>query len=177
MLFLVTASRLFIVLYLCVSMLTASGSPLPASGGTPRHQLPHESRPELDVQLGHSQPRGNPPVTHAILVIDDLVVTAVWTDRAAQTQLRPEAFAKKDLNRIRDHFAWITLGKAVFKSPAGTKQALLSIELPPHKETGGKCWEYIGSALETLEARGELVEPTSIIKNFKEAKSKFRDIY
>ncbi|KAJ3794103.1 hypothetical protein GGU11DRAFT_343544 [Lentinula aff. detonsa] len=157
MLFLVTASRLFTVLYLCVSMLTASGSPLPTSG-------------ELDIRLGLDILE-NEVVIHAVLAIGVTRVHASWTDKS-HTQLRP-----KEIQDVIRSYDWTPLGKAKFKSSADHEQALqalLSIELPPYKETGGDCWDYVEAALETLEKRDELLDSASILKGFKDKEKKFR---
>ncbi|KAJ3992224.1 hypothetical protein F5050DRAFT_972387 [Lentinula boryana] len=174
MLFTVSTSRLFTLLYLCVSILTASGSPLPPDGViSSRPELPPGSRfkSEVQLELGYDKLKQTSTV-HAVLTIDDTTVHATWTDNS-YTQLHPEEISEIRLKHFRSDFAWIPLGEAKFKSPADKEQALkdiLSIKLPPYTETGGSCWNYIESALKTLTKREELLDSASVLEKFTESK-------
>ncbi|KAJ3747037.1 hypothetical protein DFH05DRAFT_1521371 [Lentinula detonsa] len=177
MLFTVTTSRLFTLLYLCVSMLTASGSPLPTDGATgfPPELFRRES--ELEVRLGRYKSKpGQKPIRHVLLAIGDAMVHASWSD-TSKTQLLPEQIPAEHLEYCRDNYDWFPLGKAKFKTPAAKElalKALLSIELPLHKEPGGNCWDYIESALKTLKEHKALPDSASTLKEFKENEEKFR---
>ncbi|KAJ3991656.1 hypothetical protein F5050DRAFT_1793062 [Lentinula boryana] len=177
MLFLVTASRLFTVLYLCVSMLTASGSPLPTDGVTGFQPELFRRESEVEVQLGRYKSKpGQKPIRHVLLAIGDVMVHASWSD-TSKTRLLPEQIPVEHLEYCRDHYDWFPLGKAKFESPAAKElalKALLSIELPLHQEPGGNCWDYIESALTTLEKRDALPDSVSILKEFKKNEEKFR---
>ncbi|KAJ3784040.1 hypothetical protein GGU10DRAFT_334273 [Lentinula aff. detonsa] len=181
MLFTVTTSRLFTLLYLFVSILTASGSPLPPAtrfGPEPPPGLRRKSAWELKlksvVQLGYCERDANP--THALLAIDDRILHAVWSDDS-RTQLQPKEVKEDDELFYHLRCNWVTLGKAKFGSSADKDQALealLSITMPLHKATGGKCWDYIELVLETMNKRKELVDFASILATFKVVQEKFR---
>ncbi|KAJ3996273.1 hypothetical protein F5050DRAFT_134646 [Lentinula boryana] len=177
MLFTVSTSRLLTLLYLCVSILTASGSPLPPDGVTRfgPELPPGFFRPEVRLKLGVVKPKQS-PIGHAVLAIDDVMVHATWAD-LTDTQLIPKKVPEEDLELYRRASKWFPLGKAKFKSQADKEQALtdmLSIKLPPYGKTGGGCWDYIESALETLRKRGELLDSASVLKEFTERKGHFK---
>ncbi|KAJ3991655.1 hypothetical protein F5050DRAFT_1114746 [Lentinula boryana] len=165
MLFLVTASRLFTLLYLCVSMLTASGSPLAIPGTT------YFDGVRVDVDLGF-EVFDNAVISHAVLAIGDTMIHADFFNMARK-QMVPKKIVGKSGEDTRRGNHWAYLGKAKFKSSADQEQALqalLSIKLPPYKEAGGKAWDYIQSALETLKERDELLNPDAVVENSRREK-------
>ncbi|KAJ3733300.1 hypothetical protein DFJ43DRAFT_1153316 [Lentinula guzmanii] len=110
------------------------------------------------------------PVGHMVLAIDDLIVEAVWADRPACTRLGPK---KSPLKPDSSTYDWFPLGKAKFESKELAFEALLSIKMPLFKETGGKCMDYVESALKTLAERNELLRPASVMEKFEERKKIF----
>ncbi|KAJ3983594.1 hypothetical protein F5890DRAFT_170263 [Lentinula detonsa] len=166
MLFAVTTSRLFTLLYLCVSMLTASGSPLAIHGTT------YFDGVRVDVDLAF-EVFENAMISHAVLAIGDTMIHADFFNTARKQMVPKKIVGKSDEDTIRRKNHWAHLGKAKFKSPADQEQALqalLSIKLPPYKEAGGKAWDYIQSALETLKERDELLNPDSVVENSRREK-------
>ncbi|KAJ3731030.1 hypothetical protein DFJ43DRAFT_443412 [Lentinula guzmanii] len=175
MLFTVTTSHLFTLLYLCVSMLTGSGSPLPAANDRPVIPLPANDRPVIhfgpepgyrrNVELGHFC-LGDLAVLHTALAIGDTLLYPTWTDKS-RTQL-----FHVDVNltqHVRNEYEWVPLGKANFTDRGDEEAALntlLRIELPPFKERGGTDWDYIESALNILTKRDELLDPRSVLQEF-----------
>ncbi|KAJ3795991.1 hypothetical protein GGU11DRAFT_757882, partial [Lentinula aff. detonsa] len=104
------------------------------------------------------------------------ILHAVWSDDS-RTQLQPKEVKEDDELFYHLRCNWVTLGKAKFGSSADKNQALealLSITMPLHKATGGKCWDYIELALETMNKRKELVDFASILATFKVVQEKFR---
>ncbi|KAJ3733303.1 hypothetical protein DFJ43DRAFT_223664 [Lentinula guzmanii] len=166
MLFAVTTSRLFTLLYLCVSMLTASGSPLAIHGTT------YFDGDRVDVDLGF-EVFENAEISHAFLAIGDTMIHADFFNMARKQMVPKKIVVKTQEDTTRRDSHWAHLGKAKFKSPADQQQALqalLSIKLPPYKETGGKAWDYIQSALQTLKERGELLNPDAVVENSRREK-------
>ncbi|KAJ3989717.1 hypothetical protein F5890DRAFT_1483835, partial [Lentinula detonsa] len=175
MLFTVTTSHLFTLLYLCVSMLTGSGSPLPAANDRPVIPLPANDRPVIhfgpepgyrrNVELGHYS-LGDLAVLHTALAIGDTLLYPTWTDQSKTQLIHVDVKLTKHL---RYEYDWVPLGIANFTDRGDEEAALntlLRIELPPFKERGGNDWDYIESALNILTKRDELLDPRSVLQEF-----------
>ncbi|KAJ3979960.1 hypothetical protein F5890DRAFT_807226 [Lentinula detonsa] len=178
MFFTVTTSRLLTLLYLCVSMLTASGSPLPPPDRVKPFgpEVSAGFRPESKVQLGQHKKEKKP--THAMLAIDDRMFHALSESGRSEIVLRPQEIPVHRLEYYKTRYNWITLGTVQFKSSAQQElafEALLSIKLAPWEITGEDCWDYVGSALKTLNKYNIRLDSASISSKFEEKEKQFRD--
>ncbi|KAJ3711858.1 hypothetical protein DFJ43DRAFT_1107155, partial [Lentinula guzmanii] len=162
-------------------ILTASGSPLPAATRigpeTPpglRRKFSWERKLKSVVKLGYCKHTDHP--THAALAIDDRIIHGGWSDNS-HTRLQPKEIPEEAETVYLLNCDWLTLGKAEFGSSADKNQAfkaLLSIAMPLYKAPGGNCWDYIRSALETMNERKELVDFASILAKFEGGQEELR---